>query len=79
MESSKQVWTTPSGTLMTSKKVKSQFTIPELHDHRLIEWDVHVTKSLGVYDMIIGQDLLEFLGIDVKFYQHGIVSRIGTW
>jgi hypothetical protein len=52
---------------MTSKKVKSQFTIPELHDNRLIEWDVHVTKSLGAYDMIIGQDLLEFLGIDVKF------------
>jgi hypothetical protein len=67
MESSKQVWTTPSGTLTTSRKVKGQFTIPELHDNRLIEWDVHVTKSLGAYDMIIGRDLLKFLGIDVKF------------
>jgi hypothetical protein len=67
MESSKQVWTTPSGTLTTSKKVKSQFTITELHNNLLIKWDVHVTKSLGVYGMIIGLDLLEFLGIDVKF------------
>jgi hypothetical protein len=66
MQFSKQVWTTPSGTLMTSKKVKSRFTIPDLHDNRLIEWDVHVTKSLGVHDMILGRDLLEFLGIDVK-------------
>jgi hypothetical protein len=66
-ESSKQVWTTPCGTLTTSKKVKSQFTIPELHDNPIIEWDVHITKSLGAYDMIIGRDLLEFLGINVKF------------
>jgi hypothetical protein len=33
----------------------------------LIEWDVHITKSLEAYDMIIGRDLLKFLGIDVKF------------
>jgi hypothetical protein len=54
MESSKYVSTTPSGTLTTSKEVKSQFTIPELHNNRLIEWDVHITKSLVAYDMIIG-------------------------
>ena len=64
---SQQVWTTPSGSMTTSSKVKAQFTIPELHDNRLIEWDVHVTKTLGAYDMIIGRDLLQFLGIDVRF------------
>ena len=64
---SKQVWTTPSGTMTTKAKVKAQFTIPELHDRRVIEWDVHVTKDLGAYDMIIGRDLLQFLGIDVLF------------
>ena len=49
-----QVWTTPSGTMTTTAKVKAQFTMPELHDNRMIEWDVHVTKDLGAYDMIIG-------------------------
>ena len=65
--SAKQVWTTPSGSMTTSSKVRTQFTIPELHDNRVIEWDMHVTKNLGAYDLIIGRDLLQFLGIDVLF------------
>ena len=42
-------------------------TLPELHHDKTIEWSFHVTKTLGAYDMIIGRDLLEFLGIDIKF------------
>ena len=52
------VWTTPGGALSTTRKCQAQFTLPELHDNRLIAWDVHVTKSLGAYDMIIGRDIL---------------------
>ena len=33
----KQVWTTPGGQMTTSAKVKTQFTIPELHDQRVVE------------------------------------------
>jgi len=61
------VWTTPAGNMSTTSKVKAQFSIPELHDNRLIEWDVHVTKDLGAYDMIIGRDILNDLGIDILF------------
>ena len=63
----KTVWTMPGGALKTTYKCKAQFTIPELHDNRLIEWNIHVSKNLGAYDMIIGRDLLEDLGIDLKF------------
>ena len=42
-------------------------TLPELHHDKLIDWSFHVTKTLGACDMIIGRDLLEFLGIDIKF------------
>ena len=62
-----KVWSTPAGDISTRKRAKSQFTMPELHDDRLVEWDFHVTKSLGAYDVIIGRDLLEFLGIDIRF------------
>jgi len=32
-----------------------------------MECNLHVTKSLGPYDMIIGRDILRFLKIDIKF------------
>ena len=63
----KQVWTTPGGSMTTSTTVKTQFTIPELHDSRMIEGELHVTKDLGAHDMIIGRDLRQFLEIDVLF------------
>ena len=53
--------------MKTTRKCQAQFTLPELHDNRLIAWDVHVTKDLGAYDMIIGRDILTDLGIDIKF------------
>ena len=47
--------------------VKALFTLPELQDDKLIEWDLHVAPDLGCHDMIIGGDLLEFLKIDLCF------------
>jgi len=67
-------WSTPGGKLTTTETVKAQFTIPELHDDRLIEWKLHVAEKLGNYDMIIGRDILEFLKIDIKFSERQI-----TW
>jgi predicted aspartyl protease len=65
--STKTVWTTPNGKLSTSKRAKAKFTIPEIHDNRLIEWNLHVTDSLGAYDMIIGRDIMSDLKMDIKF------------
>ena len=64
-QKSSTVWTTPAGGLKTKATCKTQFTIPELHDNRLIEWEFHVTKSMGAYDMIIGRKMMRDLGIDI--------------
>jgi hypothetical protein len=58
--------------------VRAQFILPELHDDRMIEWEFHVTPSLGGYDMIIGRDVLEDLGIDLKFSAHEIEWDFAT-
>jgi len=42
-QNSGTVWTTPAGDMRISQKVKAQFTLPELHDDRMIEWNLHIT------------------------------------
>ena len=61
-----QTWTTPAGKMSTSSTVNGKFTLPEFHDGRTIEWKLHVTENLGACDMIIGRDLMQDLGIDVR-------------
>ena len=41
--------------------------MPELCDDQVIEWPLHVADNMGAYDMIIGRDLLSFMGIDIQF------------
>ena len=64
---SKSVWTTPAGNLTTTAKCQCAFMIPEFHRDRVIEWDLHMSSSLGAYDMIIGRDILSDLGIKFDF------------
>ena len=73
--SSSTVWATPAGDLTTSKKTKAVFTMPELCDDQVIEWPLHVADNMGAYDMILGRDLLAFLGIDIRFSDRTVNYR----
>lgn len=60
-------WSTPAGIMNTSVQCKALFSIPELHDNRHVTFEVHVTPTLGNYDMILGRDFLRDMKINLKF------------
>ena len=59
------VWQTTAGSFNKTAKSKLQFTMPELHEQRIITHDTHVTNAQMGYDIIIEMDLLKELGIDI--------------
>ena len=66
-------WTTTAGNFATEGRCVVEFTLPELQRQAMIRHNVHVTDNHMNYDMIIGQDLLEELGIDLKVSTKTIV------
>ena len=77
-------WTTVAGNFSTSKQSTIIFSLPTLHEKRTIETVVHVSKNLENYDMIMGRDLLQELGIILNFqdatiqWEHGICPMKST-
>ena len=65
-------WKTKAGSFNTSKTCKCTLFLPEFHENREIEWTVHVDESddPSRYDMILGRDLMEALGMDLCFSQN---------
>ena len=56
---------------MTMKECKILFQLPDLNSSKLIEWNVHVdttvSPSESQYDMIMGTDLLQEIGLGLDF------------
>jgi len=63
-----------AGSISTSQKAKVQFMLPELSETKIITWNLHVFKKTTKYDMILGRDLLQDLGILLNFKDQTI-----TW
>jgi RNase H-like domain found in reverse transcriptase/Reverse transcriptase (RNA-dependent DNA polymerase)/Retroviral aspartyl protease len=73
-------WTTVAGNFITKHKALISFKIPTLHESRIVQSTMHVAKGLEKYDIIIGRDLLQHLGIIINFknntieWDNGIIS-----
>ena len=65
------LWKTKGGVFMTMKECKILFQLPELNSSKVIEWNVHVDTTVSPcnsqYDMIMGTDLLQELGLGLNF------------
>ena len=63
-------WSTKAGSFQTTKTCKIKFMLPAFHEKRDISWTAFVDetdKLSSRYDMIIGRDLLEELGMNFSF------------
>ena len=66
---------TQSGKLTTSKKVNTDFWLPEFSATKIVMLKFHVDESTnGRYDMILGRDLLTALVMDLKFSDNVIID-----
>ena len=52
---------------MTKHDCLINFTLPELNPIASVRYMVHVTQHISKYDMIIGQDILQELGMILDF------------
>jgi len=60
-------WNTAAGSITTNRKVELQFSLPEFYATTVIKHSAHVFNSKIEYDMILGRDLMQILGIDLSF------------
>ena len=60
-------WRTSAGVFTTNKQVKLNLKLPEFFQNRIITYNVHVTENTSTYDMIMGRDMLQELGIQISF------------
>jgi hypothetical protein len=66
-------WKTVAGPITTTQRCTVEMYLPEFFRHKKITWTFHLANSIG-YDMIVGRDLLDELGMTLDFKNH-----IMTW
>ena len=64
---------TVAGKFHTAGEVKAVFQLTELNPTAKIEYKLHVANTLGVYDMILGRDILKNLGIILNHANETII------
>jgi hypothetical protein len=67
---SESKWVTKAGSFTTNRKARCEFSLPEFHGGKDITWNMYVDESDSKdcrYDMIMGRDLLNDIGLDLLF------------
>ena len=73
-------WNTQAGNITNTIKVKIDFTLPALRSKNVVIWKYHADDSAkGRCDIILGWDLLEYLGLNLKLSYHFIKADDGPF
>ena len=60
-------WATLASSVTTASEAVVEFLLPEFYEDCTLKYNVHLTKKLKNYDLIIGRDLLSSMGMDINF------------
>ena len=73
-------WNIQASSITTNLKVKIYFTLTRLSAKTPVTWNCHVyDSSRGIYDMILGRDILTDLGSNLKLYDNVIKANDGPF
>jgi Retroviral aspartyl protease len=67
IKTEKTVWSTVAGTFETFYKSKGQLIFSKLFKGRTIPCELHLSDTMTSYDVIVGRDILQALGITLNF------------
>ena len=60
-------WHTQAGNITNNHKVKVDFAVPALTVTNVVTWKCHEDNcAKGMYDIILGQDIIIELGLNLK-------------
>ena len=72
-------WHNQAGSITTNLKVNMDFTLPGHSATKTVIWNFHVDNlDKGRYDIILGRDILIYLGLNFKLSDHIIEAYYGT-
>ena len=61
-------WKTCVGNITTNLTNKIDFTLPEFSVTKIVTWNYHAGEfSKGIYDLILGRDILTVLVLNLPF------------
>ena len=66
-------WETANGSFMTSETVTAQIRLPEFKESATVKQTYHVCNQKIPYDVIIGRETLQQLGISLDFKNSQII------
>ena len=72
------VFSTAAGNFSTQGKCRVILKFPEFSPTAEITKTVHITETLGNYDLIIGRELMHDLGVDISFSQKTLTWNDAT-
>ena len=67
------IWNTMGDQFKTVDHCKTQLCLPELYSTALINVKLHITNRESKYDVILGRDLCDQLGIVIDF-ENGLIK-----